>query len=57
MSPVTQLSEDQLRHLTEIDYRDHMAWVALDPTEPEVPGIGVARYMRLAAEPMVAETE
>ena len=55
MAPVAELTEGQLRYLTEIDYRDHMAWVALDPSAPEMPGIGVARYVRLAGEPSVAE--
>jgi RimJ/RimL family protein N-acetyltransferase len=55
MSPVAELSQEQLRYLTEIDYRDHMAWVALDPTQPDMPGIGVARYVRLPSEPAVAE--
>jgi GNAT superfamily N-acetyltransferase len=55
MAPVSELSEDQLRYLTEIDYRDHMAWVALDPTTPGRPGMGVARYVRLAHDPAAAE--
>jgi RimJ/RimL family protein N-acetyltransferase len=44
-----------VRSLTEIDYRDHMAWVALDPGQPGKPGIGVARYVRLAEAPNCAE--
>jgi GNAT superfamily N-acetyltransferase len=54
-SPVTKLTDEQLRYLTEIDYHDHMAWVALDEDNPDVPGIGVARYVRLADEPTIAE--
>jgi GNAT superfamily N-acetyltransferase len=49
------LSEQQVRHLTEIDYADHMAWVAVDPSRPARPGVGVARYVRLPEEPTVAE--
>ena len=52
---VQRLTEDQLRYLTEIDYDDHMAWVALDPTLEGEPGLGVARYVRLPDEPTVAE--
>lgn len=54
-APVTRLSDQQLRYLTEIDYADHMAWVAVDPQHPEDPGMGVARYVRLPDEPTVAE--
>jgi RimJ/RimL family protein N-acetyltransferase len=52
---VTALSDEQLAYLTEIDYHDHMAWVALDPDDPDFPGLGVARYVRLAEDPTVAE--
>jgi GNAT superfamily N-acetyltransferase len=52
---VQLLTDEQLRYLTEIDYDDHMAWVALDPTVEGEPGLGVARYVRLPDEPTVAE--
>jgi RimJ/RimL family protein N-acetyltransferase len=52
---VQHLSDQQLRYLTEIDYDDHMAWVALDPNADGEPGLGVARYMRLPGEPEIAE--
>lgn len=52
---IDELSEDQLRYLTEVDGHDHVAWIALDEARPEVPGIGVARYVRLSDEPDVAE--
>jgi GNAT superfamily N-acetyltransferase len=52
---VTDLSPDLVRQLTEIDYHDHMAWVALDPTIPGQPGLGVARYIRVAGHPEIAE--
>lgn len=55
LSPVSRLSEVQLRYLTEIDYRDHMAWVAFDVGGPGPLGIGVARYIRLADAPATAE--
>jgi RimJ/RimL family protein N-acetyltransferase len=52
---VRRLTDEQLRYLTEIDYDDHMAWVALDPVAVGRPGLGVARYVRLPAEPEIAE--
>lgn len=52
---VDGLTDEQLRYLTEVDQRDHAAWAALDEDRPEVPGIGVARYVRLPDEPAVAE--
>jgi RimJ/RimL family protein N-acetyltransferase len=54
-TPVRRLTEAQLQYLTEIDYVDHMAWVALDPTAQGEPGLGVARYVRLPDEPEIAE--
>jgi GNAT superfamily N-acetyltransferase len=55
LTSLEYLSDQQLRDLTEIDYDDHMAWVAVDPSRPAWPGFGVARYVRLAEEPAVAE--
>jgi RimJ/RimL family protein N-acetyltransferase len=55
MTALDELTEEQVRYLTEIDYENHMAWVALDPTKPDRPGLGVARYVRLPDEPTVAE--
>lgn len=52
---VDHLSDEQLRYLTEVDQRDHAAWVALDEDRPQHPGMGVARYVRERAEPNVAE--
>jgi GNAT superfamily N-acetyltransferase len=52
---VNTLSEAQLRYLTDIDHRDHVAFGALDPDDPDAPGLGIARFVRLAAEPEVAE--
>ena len=57
LGPMPSLSEIQLRHLTEVDQRDHVALVAVDATSGS--GIvGVARFVRLAdgtdAEPALA---
>lgn len=54
-APIDQLTDEQLAYLTEIDYRDHFAWVATDPEHPDEPGMGVARYVRLRSDPEVAE--
>jgi GNAT superfamily N-acetyltransferase len=51
---VRELTEEQLRYFTEIDYRDHMAWVAVDAAQPSL-GLGVARYIRFRERPNTAE--
>jgi GNAT superfamily N-acetyltransferase len=55
MAPIQELTDDQLRYLTEIDYVDHFAWLALDLDKPGRPGMGVARYVRIPEEPDLAE--
>ena len=55
LAPVDELTPDMLRHLTEVDYRDHFAYVALLAERPDEPGIGVARYVRIPDDPEVAE--
>jgi GNAT superfamily N-acetyltransferase len=55
MAPIQELTEGQLRYLTEIDYVDHFAWLALDLDTSGHPGIGVARYVRIPEEQDVAE--
>ncbi|HBP18269.1 MAG TPA: N-acetyltransferase [Planctomycetes bacterium] len=55
LSDPNELSPKELRYLTEVDQVDHLAWIALDPDRPEDPGLGVARCVRLADEPDVAE--
>ncbi|MDP9068303.1 MAG: GNAT family N-acetyltransferase [Actinomycetota bacterium] len=52
---IDHLSEAQLRYLTEVDQKDHVAWVAVLPDEPNETGAGVARWIRLADEPGSAE--
>jgi RimJ/RimL family protein N-acetyltransferase len=54
-SAVEELSDAQLDYLTQVDQVDHVAWVAIDLDEPDEPGIGVARFVRLDDEPNVAE--
>ena len=52
---INELTEEQLDYLTQVDHRDHEALVALDADRPEVPGIGVARFIREPNEREVAE--
>ena len=49
------LTEEQLDYLTDVDHADHEAIVAIDTSKPQVPGVGVARYIREPREPTVAE--
>lgn len=55
LTPLDELSPQMLRSLTEVDYANHFAWVALTLHEPEEPCVGVARYARLDHDPEVAE--
>lgn len=55
LTSMGRLDERALAYLTEIDYHDHFAWVAFDAASPARPGVAVARYVRLAGEPGVAE--
>jgi GNAT superfamily N-acetyltransferase len=50
-----QLTPAELRYLTEIDYQNHFAWVALSLDQPDQIGLGVARYIRDRARPNHAE--
>jgi RimJ/RimL family protein N-acetyltransferase len=52
---VNELSDEQLRYLTEVDQHDHVALVALDLDRPDEPGVGVARFIREPYEPEIAE--
>lgn len=52
---IDHLSDKQLAYLTEVDFKDHYAWVALDPSDNECPGIGVARWIRATDDPTAAE--
>ena len=35
---------------------DHVAWIVMGDDRPELPGIGVARWVRLPEDPAIAET-
>jgi len=51
----SRLSSAELRYLTNVDYRDHMAWLAFDVTGRAPEGLAVGRYVRLEDEPKLAE--
>lgn len=51
LRPMDQLSSYETSYLTNIDYHDHFAWVAIVDGQ----GVGVARYIRNADEPDTAE--
>jgi RimJ/RimL family protein N-acetyltransferase len=48
-----ELSAAELRYLTDLDHHDHEALAALDHRDGR--GVGVARYVRDAADPQAAE--
>jgi protein lysine acetyltransferase len=54
LTPKDALTEDELRYLTEVDFDDHVAFVAVRPEEPELL-VGVGRWIRLPDDPEVAE--
>jgi RimJ/RimL family protein N-acetyltransferase len=55
LSPKTRFSQAELRYLTEVDGRNHVALVAESPTQPVRRLIGVARFVRLRDDPHAAE--
>lgn len=48
------LSEEQLRYLTEVDHKNHSAWVAI-ALDGRDRGVGVGRWIRIPKEPDIAE--
>ena len=55
LSPKPSFSRAELRYLTEVDGRHHVALVAESPTQPVRTLIGVARYVCLPGDPQAAE--
>ena len=55
MQPVRELTEQQLDYLTNVDHTTHLAWIAVDPSSDEHPGLGVVRCIRSPKDPTVAE--
>jgi GNAT superfamily N-acetyltransferase len=54
-SPVNHLSDEELRFFTEVDQINHVAWGAINPDDPDFPGLGVARFVRILEAPEIAE--
>jgi RimJ/RimL family protein N-acetyltransferase len=54
LAPKHELTAAELRYLTEVDFRDHVAFVAVLRDEPDVV-VGVGRWVRLDSDPEVAE--
>jgi RimJ/RimL family protein N-acetyltransferase len=54
-SPVRGLTEEQLRYFTEVDQEKHVAWIGLDASSAGLPGIGIARFIRMEERPTMAE--
>jgi len=52
---VKELGPEQLKLLENIDQKNYCMWGALNPSKPAEPGIGIARYRRLAEEPSAAD--
>ncbi|MGB3542462.1 MAG: hypothetical protein WBA11_05990 [Rubrivirga sp.] len=55
LGSVSSLNDAQLRYLTDVDGTNHVAWGALDLSDPDAPGFGIGRFIRLTEEPSVAE--
>jgi GNAT superfamily N-acetyltransferase len=51
--PKKTLSAQELRYFTEVDHHDHEALGALDQADGR--GVGIARYVRHAVDPLAAE--
>jgi GNAT superfamily N-acetyltransferase len=54
-TPIDHLSEQQLVYLTEVDFENHFAWIAVLRDEPGAPAIGVGRWIRMNENPAQAE--
>jgi RimJ/RimL family protein N-acetyltransferase len=55
LSPKPKFSGSELRYLTEVDGRDHVALVAESPAEPGRRLLAVARFVRSDDDPAAAE--
>ncbi|MBI2382821.1 MAG: GNAT family N-acetyltransferase [Gammaproteobacteria bacterium] len=51
----TELTDEQLKLLSQVDGRNYVIWGAQNPRKPDEPGIGIARYRRLDEEPDAAD--
>jgi RimJ/RimL family protein N-acetyltransferase len=55
LTPKRHLSSSELRYLTEVDGRNHVALVVESPTQPVRHFVGVGRFVRLSEDPSAAE--
>jgi acetyltransferase len=55
LSPKRSFTSAELRYLTEVDGRNHVAFVAEDPRDVERRLIAVGRFVRLVGDPEAAE--
>ena len=55
ISPPSEISEKDLKYLTDIDFKNHVAIVAIAETDSGKLPLGVARYIRLRESPCSAE--
>jgi protein lysine acetyltransferase len=55
LTPKRHLTSSELRYLTEVDGRNHVALVVESPTQPVRHFVGVARFVRLGEDPSAAE--
>lgn len=51
----SRLTADELRYLTEVDQENHIAWGAVDPSDPHETGLGISRLIRDPCCPTRAE--
>jgi RimJ/RimL family protein N-acetyltransferase len=54
-SASAQLSAELLQYLTQVDQQNHVAWIAVNPSLPGEPGLGIARFVRSPDQPNTAE--
>ncbi len=52
---LTELGDEQLKLLAQVDQKNYVIWGALNPGKSDEPGIGIARYKRLDHEPSAAD--
>jgi acetyltransferase len=55
LSPKRKFTASELRYLTEVDGRDHVAFVAEAPADPVRRIVAVGRFVRLQEDPEAAE--
>ena len=55
LTPKSSFSRTELRYLTEVDGRDHVALVVEDPRQPVRRLIAVGRFVRLHENPEAAD--